>query len=171
MLRNNRRRNSETGLGSQQAGFSLIELLVVVAIILIVAAIAIPNILRSKIAANEASCVSSVRSYTTANITYNSLCPSTGYPATLADLGPGGGQCTGGANIVDQVLGVAAPVKAGYVFTYVPIAVSGINIQYTLKGNPSSMGVSGTRGFYSDESGVLRYALGAAATNASSALQ
>jgi type IV pilus assembly protein PilA len=154
-----------------QAGFSLIELLVVVAIILIIAAIAIPNFLRSKMAANEASCVNSIRSYTTANITYNSLCPGIGYPATLADLGPGAGQCTGGANIVDKVLGVAAPIKAGYTFTYLPIVAGATNIQYTLNGDPSSLGISGTRGFYSDESGVLRYALGAPATNASSALQ
>jgi type IV pilus assembly protein PilA len=143
----------------------------VVAIILIIAAIAIPSLLRSKMAANESSAVSSMRTFTTANITYNSLCPAVGYPATLADLGPGGGQCTGGANIVDEVLGVAAPVKAGYNFVYVPIPNGGVNIEYKMNANPTSLGITGNRGFFSDESGVIRYAIGAPATNASSALQ
>ena len=69
----------------KQKGFSLIELLIVVAIILIIAAIAIPNLLRSRIAANEASAVESVRSIDTAEITYNSTY-GTGF-APLANLG------------------------------------------------------------------------------------
>ncbi len=171
MFRQGKQQQRANGGAKAQAGFSLIELLVVVAIILIIAAVAIPNFLRSKMAANEASGVNSLRSYTTANITYNSLCPNIGYPATLADLGPGAGQCTGGANIVDKVLGVAAPTKAGYTFTYLPIIAGGTNIQYTIHADPTSLGITGTRGFYSDESGILRYALGAPATNTSSALQ
>jgi len=157
---------------SCQGGFSLIELLIVVAIILIIAAIAIPNLLRSKMAANEASAVSSVRTYTTGIITYNSLCSSIGYPASLADLGPGSGQCTGGANIVDQILGTANPLKSGYNFTYAPTnSGGGINIQYVLNANPVTLGITGSRGFFSDESGTIRYALGGAATAASSPLQ
>lgn len=157
---------------SCQGGFSLIELLIVVAIILIIAAIAIPNLLRSKMAANEASAVSSVRTYTTGILTYNSLCSSIGYPATLADLGPGTGQCTGGAGIIDQILGSANPSKSGYNFTYLPTSGGGgINDQYGLNANPITLGVTGSRGFFSDESGTIRYAIGAAATAASSPLQ
>lgn len=169
------RKKSETqtrkGTTGQQAGFSLIELLVVVAIILIIAAIAIPNLLRAKINANEASSVNSIRTYTTGFITYNSLCPDVGFPASLADLGPGGGQCGGGSNIVDAILGQANPIKAGYGFVYVPTAGAGINVQYTLNANPITPGITGNRGFFSNESGVIRYALGAAATGTSSALQ
>src|ERR1700692_3152802 len=87
-------KNSESSLDlrtAAQAGFSLIELLIVVAIILIIAAIAIPNLLRSRSSAHEASAVNSIRTFTTANVTYYSICPEIGYPSTLADLGPGGG--------------------------------------------------------------------------------
>jgi type IV pilus assembly protein PilA len=157
---------------NRQGGFSLIELLVVVAIILVIAAIAIPSFLRSKMAANEASAVNSVRTYNTGILTYNSLCPSIGYPATLADLGPGTGQCIGGADIVDSILGVANPLKAGYGFTYVPSAgTAGFNIQYTLNADPISFGFTGNRGFYSDQSGSIYYAVGGAASLASSPLQ
>ena len=65
----------------KQKGFSLIELLIVVAIILIIAAIAIPNLLRSRIAANEASAVGSMRSINTAQVTYASSFPDTGFGA------------------------------------------------------------------------------------------
>src|SRR5438105_236512 len=70
----------------KQKGFSLIELLIVVAIILIIAAIAIPNLLRARIAANESSAVASVRTLNTAQISYNSAYPTVGYAATLAAL-------------------------------------------------------------------------------------
>src|SRR5678809_1473557 len=72
----------------KQKGFSLIELLIVVAIILIIAAIAIPNLLRARIAANESSAVSSLRTINTAEVTYQTAYPTTGYAAALANLGP-----------------------------------------------------------------------------------
>lgn len=159
------------GRGSAKArGFSLIELLIVVAIILIIAAIAIPNLIRSRMSANEASAVSSLRTMTTAAVTYGSQCPAVGYPATIADMGPGGGGCTGGANILDDILGVAAPVKSGYKFTYVPSASGGLNTSYLLNGDPISPGSSGQRGFFTDQTGVLHYALSGPATAASSVL-
>ncbi len=156
---------------TRQTGFSLIELLIVVAIILIIVAIAIPSLIRSKIAANEASAVNSLRTINTGNVTYSSMCPGIGYAATLADLGPGAGTCVGGSNIIDSVLGVAAPTKAGYGFTYAPVAGGGMNTQYTLNANPSLVGMTGQRYFYSDQTGVIRYAWGAAATVASPPLQ
>src|SRR5580704_13203483 len=147
-----------TAVRRDQKGFSLLELLLVVAIILIIAAIALPNLAKSRMAAHEASAVNSIRTYTSANVTYAALCPAIGYPASLADLGPGGGACAGGINIVDPILGVAAPTKAGYAFTYLPTSGVGVtNTNYTVNGNPVAVGVTGQRYFFCNETGVLRY--------------
>src|SRR6478672_9272473 len=96
----------------KQKGFSLIELLIVVAIILIIAAIAIPNLLRSRIAANEASAVGSIRTINTSEVAYTSTYPNVGY-GSLAQLGGVGGS-SGGAGLIDSAL--AAGTKSGYVF-------------------------------------------------------
>jgi type IV pilus assembly protein PilA len=159
--------------GSRQRGFSLIELLIVVAIILIIAAIAIPNFLKSKMAANEASSVVSMRTLNTAMITYQSQCPAIGYPGSLADLGPSAPSgCVGGANIVDNIIGVANPQKSGYSFTYAPVAAGGgLNGSYTLHADPQSRGVTGQRSFFTDPSGVIRFNQGAVAVVTDTPLQ
>jgi type IV pilus assembly protein PilA len=131
-------------------GFSLIELLVVVAIILIIAAIAIPNLLRARISANEASTVSSVHAVNTAEITYTTIFPAVGYAPTLLSLGPGGG-CNSPANacIIDSTL--ASGTKSGYVFTYVQNAGGPPSPGYTLNADPITRGITGQRSFYSDD--------------------
>src|ERR1700692_487177 len=102
---------------NKQKGFSLIELLIVVAIILIIAAIAIPNLLRSKMAANEASAVASLRTYNTSIVAYETTY-ATAPTTNLSELGPSTTPSSTAADLVDNLLGIAAPIKSGYAFTY-----------------------------------------------------
>ena len=148
-------------------GFSLIELLIVVAIILIIAAIAIPGYLNSRMVANEASAVSSVRTITTAETTYSSVYPTIGYSALLTDLGggAGGAACVAtpaNACLIDSVL--AGGTKSGYRFIYVQDNSSTPAIGYRINGDPIIRGSSGRRSFFTDQPGVIRYNLTAAAT-------
>jgi prepilin-type N-terminal cleavage/methylation domain-containing protein len=149
-------------------GFSLIELLIVVAIILIIAAIAIPNLLRSRIAANQASAVGSLRTLNTAEVTY-SVTYNTGYSPTLGDLGPpaaGAFPVATAAGLVDEVLsgsavgGAAASQssKSGYQFTYSPSGTdsTGRFNTYSITATPVNVGATGTNFYYTDQSGVIR---------------
>src|SRR5712691_8897122 len=121
---------------SNQSGFSLIELLIVVAIILIIAALAIPNLLASRIAANESAAVQATRAITTAEVVYSAQY-DIGFAAQLTYLGPGGTVSSTNADLIDSVL--AAGVKSGYTFTYVALDPdSAAHYQsFTLNSDPS----------------------------------
>jgi len=147
-------------------GFSLIELLIVVAIILIIAAIAIPNLLRSRIAANQASAVGSLRTLNTAEITYSSTF-NTGFTTVLVYLGPpapGQPPTATTAGLIDSVLSGqgcttcnGGSAKSGYNFLYssgTPDAEGRID-EYSFQANPVSQD-TGTNYYFTDQSGVIR---------------
>jgi len=141
---------------TEQKGFSLIELLIVVAIILIISAIAVPAFIRSKIAANEASAVASLNDINMGEATYNNTYPGT--YATLAQLGPGGATCgtpsSTDACLIDNILANASSAttpKSGYYFTIDGDLVKG----YTSLAQPADPNTTGTRTFCSDQTMVL----------------
>jgi len=145
----------------QQRGFSLIELLIVVAIILVIAAIAVPSLLRSRIAANEASAVYSIRTINTAQITYQSTYPTNGYASALKFLGGplgGGSPTSANADILDWVLGCSTTIcpKSGYNFEITNTSGSPVST-YDIWGVPKSVGDTGQRTFCSNNMQPVLY--------------
>ena len=156
-----RKENMRKNAVKKDQGFSLIELLIVVAIILIIAAIAVPNLLKSKMAANEASAAASSRTVATSNVTYTSTY-NIGYAGTLAQLGPTSGACaavsSACADLVDSVL--SAGTKSGYSFNYsAPAAAPSTtapNNTFALLATPLTVGTTGHSTFCIDQTNVLK---------------
>lgn len=153
---------------NQSKGFSLIELLIVVAIILIIAAIAIPNLMRARISANESAAVGALRTINTTSVQYQSSY-GVGFPPSLVNMAPPAGgpataDCTA-ADLVDNILGQAVPQKSGYKFTYagftaaVPppgsTCAAGF-VDFAAIAEPINIGVTGQRSFCIDHTGVVR---------------
>ena len=164
----------------RQKGFSLIELLIVVAVILIIAAIAIPNMMRARMSANEASAVASMRSIYTAEASYMaqgwSNPGSIGFSALLADLGSTSCSpptATSACQLDTTLAGASSPgtAKSGYFFTYAPITNGIFNTGFTLQGDPVARGSSGQRSFFVDQTGVIRANQTQAALSTDAAIQ
>jgi len=152
-----------------QTGFSLIELLIVVAIILVIAAIAIPNFMRSRMAANHASAVSTLRVFNSAEATYQTTY-GIGYASSLVYLGPpsGGGVATStAAGLLDSLLAGGSggtpsgtsnqSAKSGYTFVYSPgPLVNNAVASYTVNANPTTPGMSGQIYYFTDQTYAVR---------------
>jgi prepilin-type N-terminal cleavage/methylation domain-containing protein len=150
----------------RQPGFSAVELVVAIAILLVIAAIAIPNLLQSNLSENESSAVASLRSLNSACENYARLYG--GYPLSLSNLGPGTPASSASSDLIDSVL--ASGTKDGYFFAYTPGAsgVSGNVLSYSVTANPVTPGTSGRRRFFTDQSGTIRANTAGAADASSS---
>lgn len=144
----------------RKRGFTLVEIMIVVAIIALLAAIAIPNLLRARVNANEAAAVSALKTVATSAVSYRSV--SSSYPGVLASMAA--------PNVtppyIDAVLGTGA--KSGYSFL-----LTGSTNTFTATAIPQTFGTTGNRSFYVDESGVIKYCTtsGCTPTTTSSTLE
>lgn len=134
----------------RKRGFTLVEIMIVVAIIALLAAIAIPNLLRARHNANEAAAIGAMRTISTACESWRAAQTPPAYPASLAVMGAP----PAGPPYIDNALAgaTAAPGRQGYIYAYVLVNAN----QYTCTGSPAVAGTTGTRIFFVDESGVVR---------------
>jgi type IV pilus assembly protein PilA len=154
----------------EEGGFSLIELLIVVAVILVIAAIAIPSMLHAKMAANEAAAASALRTLATEEMNYDAAW-SSGFSPTLAALGPpppGNVASPANSDMVDAVL--ASGLRGGYQFIYTPLIPpggTGVATGYQVNANPISPGITGEWFYFIDQTNVIRHNYGSPADQTS----
>jgi type IV pilus assembly protein PilA len=149
-------------------GFSLIELLIVVTIILIISAIAIPNLMRSKMSANETAAVGALKALTESAVMYSNSYG--GFPHSISNLGPSGAgpaSSSATADLIDSTL--ATGVKSGYKFTFTVLATdpAGNVVSYAITAVPVTAGSTGQKSFYTDQSGTIRVSSSGAADSSS----
>lgn len=132
--------------------------------ILVIAAIAIPSLIKSKQAANESATAGTLKSVYSGLVSYSEACTSIGFPTALTNAGPGDDTCTGGTNHLDAVMGTATPTKDGYSYTYTAGAAGtdGKIDSFTLAADPITTR-SGRKHFFMDEDGIIHVNLTGAA--------
>jgi prepilin-type N-terminal cleavage/methylation domain-containing protein len=144
-------------MNRRRKGFSLIELLIVVTIILIISAIAIPNLMHSKMSANEAAAIGALKALTESAVMYSNTYG--GFPHSISNLGPSGGGPISSSTAADLIdAGLATGVKSGYRFTFTITAIdpAGNVAGYGITAVPVTPGSTGQRSFYTDQSGTIR---------------
>jgi len=144
-------------LRKDRRGFSLIELLIVVTIILIIAAIAIPKVMSAKIQANEAAAIVTLHTLNANSLMYSNSYGT--FPHALSDLGPAGSGAAPSATAADLIDStLASGEKSGYKFTLTPLDVdsAGKVMSYTITATPVKAGTTGQRSFFTDLSDTVR---------------